>query len=113
MDEPLLRMTQATQLVLRAMLVEPTREAYGGEIGRAASLPSGTVTPILARLENAGILLHRVEDVEPAQVGRPKRKYYAFTPDGAERARHALARAYASTPAVGPIGRRGLAGGLA
>jgi PadR family transcriptional regulator, regulatory protein PadR len=105
-------MTQATQLVLRAMLLEPTREAYGAEIGRAAGLPSGTVTPIVARLENAGILLSRSEEVDPVEVGRPRRKYYSFTPDGAEKARDALARAYTAPTPAGRL-RPGLAGGTA
>jgi PadR family transcriptional regulator PadR len=112
METPPLRMTQATQLVLRVLLAEPTREAYGGEIGRAAGLPSGTVTPILARLENARILTSRVEEVDPSQAGRPRRKYYAFTPDGAERARDHLARAYVPSSGAG-VHRPGLAGGLA
>ena len=107
-----LRMTQATQLVLRVLLAEPTKEAYGGEIGRAAGLPSGTITPILARLENAGILAHRIEDIDPAQAGRPRRKYYAFTPDGAEHARHELART-STTPTTARQWRPGLAGGPA
>jgi PadR family transcriptional regulator, regulatory protein PadR len=104
-ETPPLRMTQATQLVLRAMLAEPTREAYGAELGRAVGLPSGTITPIVARLENAGILTSRVEDVDPARVGRPRRKYYSFTADGAERARHELARVYRSPTAVDGAGR--------
>ena len=43
-------MTIPTQLVLRTLLVDPSRELYGVEIGAAAGLPSGTVHPILARL---------------------------------------------------------------
>jgi PadR family transcriptional regulator, regulatory protein PadR len=35
------RMTIPTQLVLRALLEDPTRELYGVEIGAAAGLPSG------------------------------------------------------------------------
>ena len=45
------RMTLPTQLVLRAMLAEPTQEMYGLQICQAAELPSGTIHPILARLE--------------------------------------------------------------
>jgi PadR family transcriptional regulator PadR len=109
-----LRMTQATQLVLRAMLVEPAKEFYGAEISRAAGLPSGTITPIVARLENAGILSHRVEDIEPVAAGRPRRKYYSFTRDGAELARNVLARAYSAAPATDQARiRPGLAGGTA
>jgi DNA-binding PadR family transcriptional regulator len=69
------------------------------------------VTPIVARLENAGILTHRVEEVDPAKAGRPRRKYYSFTPDGAERARNALARSHAAAAsATSARHRPGLAG---
>ena len=37
-------MTIATQLVLRALLADPTRELYGSEIGDAAGLMSGDFT---------------------------------------------------------------------
>jgi PadR family transcriptional regulator, regulatory protein PadR len=87
-------MTQATQQVLREALREPGNKFYGFEIGQAAGLPSGTITPILARLEAAGILTSKVEDIDPHVAGRPRRKYYWFTPDGAERGRTELARAY-------------------
>lgn len=110
MTPPTLRMTQAMQQVIRALLQEPTRQAYGGEICRAAGLPSGTVTPILARLENAGILESEFEDVDPSDVGRPRRKFYAFTTGGAELARHELARAYRGS-ASAFAARPGLAGG--
>ena len=54
-----LRMTIPTQLVLEALLQEPERELYGVEIGELAVLPSGTVHPILARLEGVGRLTSR------------------------------------------------------
>ena len=38
------RMTLPTQLVLRALLAEPTQEMYGLQICQAAGLPSGTFT---------------------------------------------------------------------
>lgn len=85
-------MTLPTQLVLRAMLTEPTREMYGLQISRAAELPSGTIHPILARLEACGWLQSRWEDIDPAQEGRPRRRYYHLSPDGVEHARNALAR---------------------
>jgi PadR family transcriptional regulator, regulatory protein PadR len=86
-------MTIPTQLVLRALLERPTREMYGLEICAAAGLASGTIHPILARLEGLGWLESRWEDVDPAAEGRPKRRYYRLSPDGAERARLALAEA--------------------
>src|ERR1700759_1532107 len=88
------RMTMPTQLVLRALLIDPEAELYGLEIGDAAGLASGTVHPILARLEAAGWLTSRWEDVDPAVVGRPARRYYRLTGAGVSEARDALARAW-------------------
>ena len=48
---PVPRMTIPTERVLEALLADPSAELYGIEIGDAAGLPSGTVHPILARLE--------------------------------------------------------------
>jgi PadR family transcriptional regulator PadR len=90
-------MTIPTQLVLRVLLADPSRELYGVEIGQAAGLPSGTIHPILARLEGVGWLTSRWEEIDPRTEGRPARRYYRLTPDGAELARAALARAYRAT----------------
>ena len=93
------RMTMPAQLVLQILLEDPQRELYGRELGEAAGLPSGTVHPILARLEGMGWLESRWEDIDPSAAGRPARRYYRLTPDGAQRATEALARAYrARTP---------------
>jgi PadR family transcriptional regulator PadR len=88
------RMTIPTQLVLRTLLVEQTREVYGLQICKAAGLPSGTVHPILARLERLGWLHSQWEDASPQKEGRPQRRYYQLTEDGAKRARIALAQAH-------------------
>src|SRR6478735_7991685 len=85
-----LRMTQATQLVLRVLLRHPTKAMYGLEICQSAGLPSGTIHPILARLERMRWLESHWEDAEPREVGRPRRRYYQLSPDGADRARAAL-----------------------
>jgi PadR family transcriptional regulator, regulatory protein PadR len=91
------RMTIPTQLVLRTLLANPSQERYGVEIGSAAGLPSGTVHPILARLEGVGWLSSRWEEIDPRAEGRPARRYYRLTPDGLELGRAALARAYSAT----------------
>jgi PadR family transcriptional regulator PadR len=105
------RMTMPTQLVLRALLAEPTEEMYGLEICQAAGLPSGTIHPILARFEARGWLQSRWEDTSPQEEGRPRRRYYRLTEDGAERARLALAQATTSVSTIGLRAR--LAGGTA
>ena len=94
------RMTLPTQLVLRTMLEDPTREMYGLQICQAAGLPSGTIHPILARLEGIDWLESRWEEADPRHEGRPRRRYYRLTPDGAEHARLALAQAHTKVGAI-------------
>ncbi|MGR6916436.1 PadR family transcriptional regulator [[Actinomadura] parvosata] len=92
-----LRMTMPTQAVLRALLTAPERERYGLELGELAGLPSGTLYPILARLEQAGWVESRWEEPQThVTEGRPRRRYYRITPDGAEQARETIAKAYRS-----------------
>lgn len=88
------RLTLPLQLVLRVLLEDWEQERYGLEIGEAAGLASGTVHPLLARLEGLGWLASRWEDIDPVVAGRPARRYYQLTPAGAAQARDALARAY-------------------
>lgn len=112
-DFPRPRMTQATQLVLRTFLDEPGQEIYGLEICSKAGLPSGTIHPILARLEGLGWLESFWEDDGNARAeGRPRRRYYRLTRDGAERAPAALRRATAPTGGVRELRARP-AGGFA
>ncbi|MEU8820647.1 helix-turn-helix transcriptional regulator [Actinoplanes sp. NPDC048796] len=94
-----LKMTLPTQLVLRALLEHPTREFYGLQLSQVAGLATGTIHPILARLEGLGWLESRWEDIDPGKEGRPRRRYYRLSSDGAELARQALAKA--RTPVVG------------
>ena len=95
------RMTLTVQLVLWALLAEPGREMYGTEIMRAAGLPSGTIYPILARLEDAGWTTARDEDIDPHAEKRPPRRYYRLTGDGAAAAREAMSRAATQLAALG------------
>src|SRR5689334_18585316 len=93
-----LRMTIPLQLVLDVLLEDPERELYGLEIGGAAGLASGTVHPLLARLEGRGWLESRWEDIDPSSQGRPARRYYRLTGQGVEGAQAALARVRARRP---------------
>ncbi|MBB6557277.1 PadR family transcriptional regulator [Nonomuraea rubra] len=106
------RMTLPTQLVLRALLEDPTQEMYGLEICAAASLPTGTIHPILARFEGLGWLESRWEETDPHQQGRPRRRYYRLTRDGIEQARQSLAHAEAKRSRLSGLSR-GLSGGTA
>jgi PadR family transcriptional regulator PadR len=106
------RMTEPTQRVLRELLDDPTAELYSLGICKAVDLAPGTVHPILTRFEDIGWLESRFEEIDPSEVGRPRRRYYRLTPDGAEFARDALARAHKPRRQQAGL-RPGLAGGAA
>jgi len=85
------RLTLQTLSVLSAFLGEPGKPKYGLELGRAAGLPSGTVYPLLARLEKAGWLSSDLEDIDERVAGRRRRRYYRLTGDGARLAEQQIA----------------------
>jgi PadR family transcriptional regulator, regulatory protein PadR len=87
------RMTLQVQLVLRALLEQPDRELYGLELVDATGLAPGTIYPIMARLESAGWVDSRWEDIDQHAEGRPRRRYYQLAADGIAQAREALAAA--------------------
>jgi PadR family transcriptional regulator, regulatory protein PadR len=57
---------------------------YGFDIMDATALPSGSVYPILGRLEEAGFVRSRWEKEDAAhRAGRPARRLYQITATGA------------------------------
>jgi PadR family transcriptional regulator, regulatory protein PadR len=85
-----MRMTAQTQSVLAALLADPTQARYGLEITKEAGLPSGTIYPILARLESAGWIKSKWEEIDPTVEGRRPRRYYRLTAEGEIAARRNL-----------------------
>lgn len=93
------RVTRPTLLVLHALLGEPARSWYGLELCRATGLPSGTLYPIIARLEQEGWLASEWEDPTlHEQLGRPRRRYYWITGLGLAGAADLLERRQPSMP---------------
>ncbi|GAA4215735.1 PadR family transcriptional regulator [Actinocatenispora rupis] len=86
------RITAAVATVLAAFLAEPDTARYGLELMRATGHPSGTLYPVLARLQDAGWVDAEWEEATAAQsTGRPPRRYYRLTADGVVAARRELA----------------------
>jgi PadR family transcriptional regulator, regulatory protein PadR len=77
--------------VLRALLDDPVAEHYGLKISEKSGLPTGSIYPILTRLENAGWVSSAWEDIDESAAGRRARRYYQLTDEGAERARSEIA----------------------
>jgi DNA-binding PadR family transcriptional regulator len=94
-------LTYPTALVLHALA---HGYAYGFDIIDATGLASGTVYPLLRRLERLGCVASRWESqAKAAREGRPARKYYRITGEG----RELLARARTRFGALGRALRPG------
>jgi DNA-binding PadR family transcriptional regulator len=87
---PPVRLTRPTTLVLLAL---SRGERHGFDLLDATGLASGTVYPILRRLEVAGLVRARWEPVQRARdEARPPRRYYDLTGAGALALREGLER---------------------
>jgi PadR family transcriptional regulator PadR len=85
------RLSLQTLRVLEAFLDNPAEELAGSDVQKRGKLASGTLYPILLRLESAGWFVSRWESVDPTHVGRPRRRLYRLTPNGLARASEVFA----------------------
>ncbi len=85
------RLTQPTLKVLRFLLGERHPGRSGAEISISTKVGSGTLYPTLARLEAAGWIAGEWENVDPSEVGRPRRRFYKLTGVGQKKTYAALA----------------------
>ena len=94
------RITYPTAIVLLAV---SRGIRYGFDIMDASGLPSGTVYPILRRLEDAELLRSKWEAAGTARDDqRPPRRYYQVTGAGLRAVHEALARFPGLAGTVGP-----------
>ncbi len=91
MNDQDVRLTQPTLKVLRFLLETPREGRSGAEMSKATKVGSGTLYPMLARLETAGWLSSEWESINPSEAGRPRRRFYKLTAVGQNNARAALA----------------------
>lgn len=91
-------MTMATQAVLRTLLEDPSKPRYGFDIAGQAGIATGSLYPILARFEQLRWLDSYWEDIADMPEGRPRRRYYKLSDEGACAARAALDRAGRRVP---------------
>lgn len=102
MEHPF-RITSATLDVMEAFLASPG-ELHGFAVAKAASRPTGSVYPILARMEQAGWLESRWEDGHPEE-GRPRRRFYSLTGTGAAASRAVVLERRGELPSARGSGR--------
>lgn len=78
------RLSSQTIRILSTFMSRPRDELSGAEIGKRTKLASGTLYPILIRLERVGWLESRWESADPTELGRPRRRFYRITAVGAK-----------------------------
>jgi DNA-binding PadR family transcriptional regulator len=85
------RLSQQGLKVLRFLVETPREGRSGAEMSKATKVGSGTLYPLLARLETAGWLKSEWEVIDPSAAGRPRRRFYRLTAIGQNSALAALA----------------------
>lgn len=76
------KMTTQTQAVLLALAERFDADHYGLDLMKRTHLQSGTLYPVLIRLESHGLVRSSWEDIDPAAAGRPRRRLYRLTEEG-------------------------------
>jgi DNA-binding PadR family transcriptional regulator len=99
------RLSAPTLRVL-AQFAASSTELSGSQIMRATSLKSGTLYPLLQRLENAGWLESRQESGNPRKLRRPLYHYYRLTAEGEKAAEKIFEEMSGIAEAVRAAGRR-------
>ncbi len=85
------RISLQTLRILEVFLSQPLEQLSGADVHQRCGLASGTLYPILLRLEAAGWLLSRWENIDPSSAGRPRRRLYRLTSTGLKRASEVFA----------------------
>jgi DNA-binding PadR family transcriptional regulator len=85
------RMSLQTLRVLEIFLETPTQPLSGADVHQRCPIASGTLYPILLRLETAGWFVSQWETIDPSSAGRPRRRLYRLTPMGLRRASEVFA----------------------
>ena len=80
------QLTRQTMVIL-SILMESTEPIAGSEIAGRSRLASGTLYPILMRLEQAGWIRSEWEEKEGASGAKPRRRLYRVTGLGVQSAR--------------------------
>jgi len=77
-----MKLSRVSTLVLKAFVDRPGKSLYGYEIMQIAGISSGTMYPLLLKLEEQGLVASNWENADPTSEGRPRRRLYRITAEG-------------------------------
>lgn len=83
------RLTGPTLKIISALMDANVGGASGADLTKSTGVASGTLYPILFRLEKAGWFESEWEKGDPSKLGRPRKRLYRITPLGARNAKAA------------------------
>lgn len=89
-----MRLSSASVKVLRQFLDNRSEEQYGFGVMRATGVKAGSLYPILDRFERVGWIEGYDELIDEHAEGRPRRRLYRLTADGAMAAEEAVSSFY-------------------
>jgi PadR family transcriptional regulator PadR len=92
-----MRITLSIVRLLQVFLSDPDATRWGYELLKLSGVKRSTLYPALTRLEDAGWIEGKWENVDEEAEGRPARRYYRLTLEGSRCADEAVANAL--TPA--------------
>jgi PadR family transcriptional regulator PadR len=81
-----IRVSRQMLKVLKMMVEKPREGRSGAELAKETGISSGTLYPLLQRLEHAGWVTSAWEGINPTEAGRPRRRFYTLTAHGQSRA---------------------------
>jgi PadR family transcriptional regulator, regulatory protein PadR len=79
----------------------PQERLAGSDILKRIGMLSGTLYPILMRLERAGWLESEWEQLDASEAGRPRKRLYRLSANGYNKTKAALAELV--VPVGGPV----------
>lgn len=85
------RLSHQTLKVLRVLLEHLKEPVAGSDVAKETGLVSGTLYPILLRLEKSGWVSSEWEELDPSEAGRPRKRLYRLTATGYNKTTAALA----------------------
>ncbi len=86
-----LELTPRMADLIKIFLENPDQERYGFELMKITGMPSGSLYPLLAKLEAARWLATGRENIDARAEGRPARRFYRIEPAAIVPARQQLA----------------------
>lgn len=94
--------------ILHYLFQNPGKPSCGADLIKSLNISSGTMYPILLRLEKNNFVESKWEVEDASALGRPRRRLYKITGSGIKAAQNALAEFNAVSPKSG-LGHRSAA----